>query len=481
MNSFLRSITAQTGMLCAYTTAPRITTTAFFLSFLLLSSSAFAQTYTSKNNYTGNWSTNTTWTGGTAPGTSIVGTANVYGKVSLTGALSTSTSGSGGVLNIYDTLSITGAFTNNGTFSLKAGGVFNAASFNNTSSGGSTADIAGTLNVSGGFTNANDLTIQSGATVTIGGDYNNTSAGAGTLGVYGTMIVKGNLLTANDITVYPGGLLIVLGDLSVTNSGGATIINQGNTVAVGDISINNAITTGGQFYLFDDTPTFSWSAVIDGVQWNNTNTAALTAAFPTENAIPAWLWSILQGLGVSGGPLPVTLIGFSYSLTNNGIALKWSTATELNFDYFNVQRSLDGRKFETIAQVKGNGTTTTRHDYSYFDSNPIAGTSYYRLQSVDFDKYTETFNVIAVSLEATPDVVLFPIPVVDSHLYLQLNFAPKEEIAVTIYSATGIEKTRAFIKASETNAQLNVSLDPGVYIVKMSSIDFNKVSHIVVK
>jgi len=448
---------------------------------LFLSFSSVAQTYTSKNNYTGNWSTNSTWTGGAAPGTSIIGTANVYGKVSLTGTLATSTSGSGGVLNIYDTLSITGAFTNNGTFSLKSGGIFNAASFDNTSSGGATANVAGTLNVSGAFSNSNDLTIQAGSVVTIGGNYNNTSAGAGSLDVYGTMIVKGNLLTANDITVHTGGLLIVLGNLTVTNSGGATIVNNGSTVAVGEVSIDNVVTTGNKFYIFDDTPTFSWSAKVDGVQWNNTNDAALVAAFPTESSIPAPIWNILTGLGVNN-PMPITLAFFKVaSITSEGIVFSWATVSELNFDHFNVQRSSNGRDFETIATVKGNGTTNERHDYSYVDKFPMNGTSYYRLQSIDFDGYTETFNVVLVKFDGGKEVAVYPNPVTDSNLNFNLNFQPATEILVTITSVTGIERVREVIKANETNFNLGLSLEPGIYIVKMASIDFNKVSRIVVK
>ena len=63
-----------------------------------------------------------------------------------------------------------------------------------------------------------------------------------------------------------------------------------------------------------------------------------------------------------------------------------------------------------------------------------------------------------------------------------LNFEPKTEILVSVVSATGVERVRGFIKASETDVNLNLeSLEAGVYVVKMSSIDFNKVSRIVVR
>ncbi|HEY5825632.1 MAG TPA: T9SS type A sorting domain-containing protein [Cyclobacteriaceae bacterium] len=184
----------------------------------------------------------------------------------------------------------------------------------------------------------------------------------------------------------------------------------------------------------------------------------------------------------TNGALPISLLFFKLnSVSPEGILFDWATASELNFDHFNVQRSFNGKDFETISEVKGNGTTKERHDYSYIDKFPINGTSYYRIQSIDFDGYTETFNVVAVKFESGKRVALYPNPVTDSNLNIQLNFQPASEILVTVTSVTGIERVREVIKTNEANLNLGLALEPGVYIVKMASMDFSKVSRIVVK
>jgi hypothetical protein len=184
----------------------------------------------------------------------------------------------------------------------------------------------------------------------------------------------------------------------------------------------------------------------------------------------------------SNGVLPISLLFFKLnSVSSEGILFDWATASELNFDHFNVQRSFNGKDFETIAVIKGNGTTRERHDYSYMDKFPVNGASYYRIQSTDFDGYTETFNVVSVKFEGGKEVALYPNPVTDSNLNFQLNFQPVTEILVTVTSVTGIERVREVIKANETNINFGLSLEPGVYIVKMASLDFNKISRIVVK
>ncbi|NOS55365.1 MAG: hypothetical protein HOP37_03805 [Cyclobacteriaceae bacterium] len=62
----------------------------------------------------------------------------------------------------------------------------------------------------------------------------------------------------------------------------------------------------------------------------------------------------------------------------------WTTASELNADFFEVQRSKEGVEYESIGKVKAFGTTTLTQRYSFADTNPFDGVSYYRLRQVDF-------------------------------------------------------------------------------------------------
>lgn len=102
----------------------------------------------------------------------------------------------------------------------------------------------------------------------------------------------------------------------------------------------------------------------------------------------------------SVGVLPVELLSFNAKKRNNSVELDWTTASENNNDYFEIQRSKDGMAFETIDIVYGNGTSTVMNQYSYTDVTSLSGTSFYRLKQVDFDGQNETFQPVSINFSS---------------------------------------------------------------------------------
>jgi hypothetical protein len=112
----------------------------------------------------------------------------------------------------------------------------------------------------------------------------------------------------------------------------------------------------------------------------------------------------------SGSPLPVELTRFDATAKAAGVNLTWATATEKNSDRFEIQRSATGSEYTTIGTVKGQGSTTMAHEYSFMDSRPLAGASYYRLRQVDSDGTFSFSPVAAVQTEASTKVMFYPNP-----------------------------------------------------------------------
>ena len=84
------------------------------------------------------------------------------------------------------------------------------------------------------------------------------------------------------------------------------------------------------------------------------------------------------------GSLPVTLMAFSGRYQEGvGNVLSWATASEKNNALFQVERSVDAQRFESIGTVKGKGTTAARSQYTFTDANASAAVTYYRLKQVD--------------------------------------------------------------------------------------------------
>lgn len=122
----------------------------------------------------------------------------------------------------------------------------------------------------------------------------------------------------------------------------------------------------------------------------------------TANSTPFTLdWSFTNGATLNCAPvvLPVELSGLIayYNKQRNCNTLTWYTESEMNNDYFTLERSLDGENWTTISKQYSVGNTTTKTQYDYddymFTSNKY---NYYRLSQTDKDGTTEVLKTLAV-------------------------------------------------------------------------------------
>ncbi len=97
-----------------------------------------------------------------------------------------------------------------------------------------------------------------------------------------------------------------------------------------------------------------------------------------------------------GGSLPVELISFEGQSFGSYNQLSWATATEINNDFFTIERATDGFSFKSIAEVDGAGNSSVVQQYSIKDNAPSPGLNYYRLRQTDFDGTTSFSKVIAL-------------------------------------------------------------------------------------
>lgn len=116
----------------------------------------------------------------------------------------------------------------------------------------------------------------------------------------------------------------------------------------------------------------------------------------------------------NNNPLPVALVHFQASRQAAGVRLTWATASEKNSAYFEVQRSLDGQQFASVARVTAQGTSSQLHEYAALDAQAPGSRLYYRLRQVDLDA-TQAFSpVVAVDGSAAPvALTLYPNPATD--------------------------------------------------------------------
>lgn len=181
--------------------------------------------------------------------------------------------------------------------------------------------------------------------------------------------------------------------------------------------------TNGTYLVHDNPKTFdgnstacwdvSWTAPASG---NRLLTGAGNAVNLADgSAGDNGGYTLMQG--TTAGVLPVDLVDFTAVEKDNDIILEWETATEINNEYFSVERSFDLRNYEEIARIAGEGTTDEDRFYSFVDTDaPVNQPIYYRLKQVDFDGAFEYSLIEKVIIERAYAEVnrVYPNPVFGS-------------------------------------------------------------------
>jgi hypothetical protein len=164
---------------------------------------------------------------------------------------------------------------------------------------------------------------------------------------------------------------------------------------------------------------------------------------------------------------------------NNSIEVgdSWTTATETNNSHFMLERAGANGRYETITTLAGAGNSNEVLHYSFTDSSPIRGTSYYRLTQYDFDGRFEVFDPIAVEFNdpalADASLQLYPNPATDRlNIILQ---SPMDTRAIfELYSISGRlvsqQQTELFQGTNQSVISLN-NLPAGIYILRTNSAD----------
>jgi len=240
--------------------------------------------------------------------------------------------------------------------------------------------------VSVGTTNVRH-TVNVGARLTLG------SSNHGNLIVRNTgrlTLEAGLRVTENhwDIIVESGGILLIHGNIEFLAGTGQG--NMPDLIIRGDVRVSGTITgTGtiaGNGRLFVNP-----GSIGPNIQW--------------ASGTGGWSGQVVY----TPDPLPIELNSFSAEAADHSIELKWETATETNNDFFTIERSPDVQNWEIIGYVDGAGNSNRPLSYSFTDSQPLDGISYYRLKQTDYDGKYEYFGPVAVQFNSETKSLSFKV------------------------------------------------------------------------
>jgi hypothetical protein len=260
-----------------------------------------------------------------------------------------------------------------------------------------------------------------------------------------------------------------------TLNGNLILNGQGNPNALFIFKINGALSTSNS-----STITVINSASLNNVYWqiNGSFTLGDSSVFRgtliANGAINLLPYSSILGRGLSVGgaislhsnvnTVPIILLSFNAVRNNKNVILKWSTTSEINNNYFSIERGTDGINWQTISIVKGAGNSTSLKNYSITDQESNNEILYYRLKQTDFDGNFKYFNTLVVngSSAESVDLDIYPNPA-SGIVKLFLKGDPNQIHSISIYNLLG-EK----IFNSETfQSEIDLSNKPnGIYFLQ---------------
>lgn len=251
-----------------------------------------------------------------------------------------------------------------------------------------TIDIDGDMQVSGDLTVFRNaaFTVASGSSLIIGGDL--TTQNIADINIEGSVSIDGNLDVGRNVTI----------DIDMDGNGSGELTVGGDLIGDIGTTINGdgPVSVGG------------------GVFGNITD--------PGSSQI---------------GTLPIELVSFNATRDDDIVYLTWLTATEINNDYFTIERSDDGVDFFKIGTLAGAGNSNEMLSYNFIDNSPLESTAYYRVKQTDFDGQFSYTNITSVSgsngntfLEASLNV--FPNPIKSDDGFINVHLTGLNDI----YSAT---------------------------------------------
>lgn len=196
-------------------------------------------------------------------------------------------------------------------------------------------------------------------------------------------------------------------------------------------------------------------------------------ALPTTRSVTALSTATINGFGEFAlgslptvNSLPVELLGFKGVRNKNDILLTWNTTSEINNDYFQVERLNANGEFENIGTVKGAGNSNNSIIYQFNDlqqPNKVC----YRLKQVDFDGTAEYSNIICIN-ENTIEPIISPNPFNNQ---IQIGLSEVGETEISIFDLQGKRWLKEIYNQGESFVLLQnlQSIPRGIYMIEVKT------------
>ncbi len=175
--------------------------------------------------------------------------------------------------------------------------------------------------------------------------------------------------------------------------------------------------------------------------------------------------TIAKGIVESLMALPVVLVSFAGTFRPGlGIEIRWQTTSEINNDFFTIERSVDNASFVAIQTMAGSGSSSRPIAYAYTDDFQSYGAVFYRLRQDDLDGKFTYSKTIKVTLPTRSSITVFPNPA-KGVVHLDLEYP----VTISLLNSAGIE-LKTWSSFFQKTLDLR-SLGSGIFILQVVTGD----------
>lgn len=107
---------------------------------------------------------------------------------------------------------------------------------------------------------------------------------------------------------------------------------------------------------------------------------------------------------INNSTLPVELAFFDANLKSDYILISWVTLTEVNNNYFTIEKSTDAKLWDEYYRMPGAGNTNTPSSYEFQDHDISSEIIYYRLVQTDYDGNFKVYNPVAIKIPVSYNI-----------------------------------------------------------------------------
>lgn len=291
------------------------------------------------------------------------------------------------------------------------------------------------------------------------------------------VINSGGALTSltNSLEIKNGGALEVYGILQIYNF---TLDNSSNIVIASGVTV----TVYNDFTNKNNTDGVVFDGFLD-VQGDYYNGNKSVIGGCGKISIAGYYYNWGTAFNTSGqegyGPLdincsavlPISLVDYKINCTNKGVEIAWSTASEINNDYFTIEKSTDLKSWNTAYVLPGSNNSNTIRNYSYNDSHIDGKTQYYKLKQTDFDGKYVYYDILQANCKIINNRLdIIGLNKSNNDINLKISTDDSSPITISIIDINGFANSieKVIPEKGENSLKIESPKQSGVYLVNLT-------------